>query len=110
MRLRKWIIAATAVVVGIPVALTIVLIAWTWLDLLYMKNEAKVCKTFIPVIERFHEKHGAYPDLEEADRIDSRLRSHCHYQLTGMSYVMVLTGSTLQFYEYRAHENRWIWD
>jgi hypothetical protein len=110
MRLRKWIVAAAAVVVGIPVALLIAGIVWIGLDLLYMRNEAKVCKPFIPVLERFRERHGAYPDLEEADRIDSRLQSHCHYRRSEMSYTMTLTGFSLQSYQYRAAQDLWMLD
>jgi hypothetical protein len=101
-----------AVFIGLPVALFIAFSACVFLNMHRVEASGDQCKVLISAIYKFENRTGQSPDNNEANGIDAKLRTHCHYDSSGDQFSMGLTGSwiNMQAYVFSSEANRWYWD
>jgi hypothetical protein len=98
-----------AVFIGLPVAVFADFSACVFLDMHQVEASAGQCKVLISAIYKLKNRTGRFPDNDEANGIDAKLRTHCHYSSSGDQFSMGLTGSwiNMQAYVFSSEANRW---
>lgn len=109
-RTRNYLIAG--MFAGLPVIALGIFMGWLILDMRSVESSTLECEELLPTIAEFKMANGRYPTETEADQISPRLRTYCHYQTSGNSFVLVRTGAhfNLQAYVFSPDAGEWYWD
>jgi hypothetical protein len=113
MQSRKRMYAtAAAIVVDVPIAIILCVLAMLYWDMRTVEMKAEECKRLAPTVVEYRKTHGAFPTDSDADLMDPNLRKLCNYYSSGSSFAMALTGRkyNLQTYVFSSENNVWRWD
>ena len=88
------------------------LFLWLVLDMKRVERASQECEPLISSLADSKLKLGSYPKPTEFAGGTRDIAKHCHYQLEGKSYVLVLIGGpiNMQAYVYSPESGEWHWD